>query len=104
MRERELQTQILKLLKEHGIFAFGINRERAGKRASHVGVKGLPDIMGWLPKAIPWGATPLYIEVKRPKGKLTKEQAAFLKRAQEDGCIVFKAESLEDVKKEMGWV
>jgi len=111
-RERVIQAEILRLLHAHGVVAFGMNRERAGyRRASHIGVKGLPDIMGWVPV---WaiartqatnvaGACPLFIEVKRPGGKLRPAQETFLAMARKDGCVAFKAESPADVAHELGW-
>lgn len=111
-RERDIQREILRLLHAHGVMAFGMNREHAGyRRASHIGVKGLPDIMGWVPV---WamarmqatnvvGACPLFIEVKRPGGKLRPAQEAFLAMARKDGCVAFKADSPAQVAKELGW-
>ena len=111
--ERAIQAEILRLLHARGIVAYGMNRERAGyRRANHIGVKGLADISGWIPATCPIAhATfyrpphdplPLFIEVKRPGGKLTSEQAAFLRRAQADHCIAFMATSPADVAKALG--
>lgn len=74
--ERAIQRAVLDVLRAHGILAWGIQRERAGRsRASHIGFPGHPDIAGVLP-----GGRAMFIEVKRPGGKVTKAQsrAAFL--------------------------
>jgi hypothetical protein len=58
------------------------------------GFKGCPDIHGMLR-----GGRALYIEVKRPSGKATPEQAEFLARAVEHGGCAFVARSIDDVTK-----
>ena len=111
-RERDVQREILGLLHARGIVAYGINRERAGyRRASHIGIKGLPDISGWIPARcyLPTATfyrsdtpLPLFIEVKRPGGTLTREQTAFLVSARADGCVAFMATSPADVVEALG--
>jgi VRR-NUC domain len=93
-RERVIQHQILRLLRAHGILAWGQNRERAGRtRASHVGFPGLPDIAGVFS-----GGRALFIEVKRPGAPLTRQQGAALGRLAEQGAATFVAHSPAEVE------
>ena len=64
-----------------------------GKFSQYIkfGFKGCPDIHGMLA-----GGQALYIEVKRPSGKLTPEQEAFLKLAVDNGGCAFVARSVDD--------
>ena len=70
---------------------------------------GIPDIVGFIPKRMvdtgdnPFGllspvpATPLFIEVKRPKGGVESEaQKAFIERARKDGAIAFFARGWDE--------
>jgi len=71
-RERSIQAEVLKVLRLHGVLAWGFQRERAGRaRASHIGFKGCPDILGFLPNG-----RGLAVEVKRPRENLTVDQRA----------------------------
>jgi len=93
--ELDIQKQILTWLKLNGIFAFRVNTMGVplpnGKfRPSPM--KGIPDIIGVLP-----GGRALFIEVKRPGGKTSKEQDEFLAVADIAGAEVLVAESLEYV-------
>lgn len=56
------------------------------------GFPGCPDILGQMP-----GGRLLAIEVKRPSGKVTGDQAAFLDRAGHYGALAFVARSVSDV-------
>ena len=75
---------------------------------------GIPDLIGWIPaqkvtKAmnIDPAATPLFIEVKRPKatgrrgGVKRVAQIRFIEDAKADGCIAFFADSWDDVVREL---
>lgn len=55
-------------------------------------IKGMPDIAGWCPDG-----RALFIEVKIPGKKPTREQANFLKNASAAGCVAFVAYSIDDV-------
>lgn len=55
-------------------------------------IKGVPDILGI------WKSCPLAIEVKRPNGKPSPEQKAFIERFRANGGIAFIAHSVEEVK------
>lgn len=56
------------------------------------GFPGCPDVLGQLP-----GGRVLGIEVKRPSGRLTADQAAFIERANHSGALMFVARSGGDV-------
>lgn len=56
------------------------------------GFPGMPDVLGQLPDG-----RLLAIEVKRPSGKVTDEQAAFLEKAGRSGALAFVARSVSDV-------
>ncbi len=55
------------------------------------GFAGQPDIMGMLK-----GGRLLAVEVKRPSGKVTPEQAEFLAKASTNGGCAFVARSIDD--------
>lgn len=56
------------------------------------GFPGSPDIYGYMKDG-----RALYCEVKRPSGKVSDEQAAFIQAAKEAGCVAFVARGVEDV-------
>lgn len=56
------------------------------------GFPGCPDVLGQLPDGRALG-----IEVKRPSGKLTADQDAFITRANKHGALMFVARSGADV-------
>ena len=60
------------------------------------GFTGCPDIHGMLT-----GGRALYVECKRPSGKLTPEQDEFLQRAREHGGCAFVARSVDDCIREL---
>jgi hypothetical protein len=89
--ENAVQNTILRYLKLKGYYVWrqnqgGVPTGRGGFRAFN-GLKGLPDIMGFMPKGKLTGAQMLFIECKRPKspgkpeGKPSPEQLAFLQAA-----------------------
>ena len=53
--------------------------------------RGWPDITGL------WDSVPLFIEVKTPKGKLSKEQIDFFTKAQRFNCIALIARDVQHV-------
>lgn len=53
---------------------------------------GCPDLLGQLPDG-----RLLAIEVKRPSGRVTEAQAAFLEKAEHYGALAFVARSVDDV-------
>lgn len=55
------------------------------------GFPGCPDIHGMLK-----GGRALYVEVKRPSGRLTDEQREFLQQAANHGGCAFVARSIDD--------
>lgn len=73
-------------------------------RPLHAAPAGYPDITGWVPVEITpemVGSTvALYcaVEVKSPKGRLSKQQAAFLRRLDGDGGVSIVARSEEDLQ------
>ena len=120
--ETQITLAIMELLAMHKVFAWRANTGGAaypdGKGGFyHVkfGFKGVSDIIGLVPgRAIrevskgvfechphPYGRF-FAIEVKRPGGRLTANQAAFLAAVRAHGGIAFVAESVEDVRKELG--
>ena len=56
------------------------------------GFPGMPDVLGQLP-----GGRLLAIEVKRPSGRVTEDQAAFIEKARGSGALAFVARSVSDV-------
>jgi hypothetical protein len=56
------------------------------------GFPGLPDVIGVLP-----GGRALFIEVKKPGGRVRPEQRAFLDAATRAGAVAFVAYSMDDV-------
>lgn len=100
--ERDVQRAIIEYLSAHRSVAFygrfnsgtAITGDAQGntRYTRFNTIKGFPDIHGMMK-----GGRALYIEVKRPGGKLTDEQAEFLKKVRDSGGIGFMAESVEDV-------
>ena len=99
-REGEIQTAILLLLKVLRIPAWRANTgafkgEYQGRaRFVRFGVKGQADILGLLP---PSGRL-LALEVKRPGGKLSPHQDAFLRTIRDAGGIGAMVTSCQDVR------
>ena len=62
-------------------------------------IKGVPDVAGYFAdgKAI-------FIECKKPGGKVSKEQKEFIRKAQGSGCFAMVADNVVDVDKAiMDW-
>jgi hypothetical protein len=97
--ERDIQKQIIEYLNIRGHYVWrqsvgSSSGESNGKKwFMKFGKKGLADITG-IQKGT---GKRIEIEVKRPHGKVTKEQMDFIARIQELGGISFIAYSLEDV-------
>lgn len=88
--ERDIQAACLHLLALSGVMAFRVNSgavtgEHNGKRRffRFNGARGCSDILGVLPRSGRF----LAVEVKRPGGKLTPDQAAFLDRIRAAGGL-----------------
>jgi hypothetical protein len=101
-KEADVQSAILRALRIHpavgafwrqntGAFALG---EGKARRFVRFGPKGSPDIHGYLKDG-----RALYIEVKRPSGRVSPEQCAFLDGATKAGCVAFVARSVAEVWK-----
>jgi hypothetical protein len=73
-------------------------RRRKGYRVVRFEKKGTPDLRGIIR---PWGGmkygVPLFVEVKRPQGRLTAHQAFRLRELRAAGAIAFMASSVADV-------
>lgn len=93
--ENEIKRAICNLLScypNRCIFTLTPNVQASRVMRSKFMLRGLPDISGI------WDKQPLYIEVKTPKGIVSKEQEWFLSKVtQLHGAIAFVARSPEDV-------
>lgn len=104
--ERDVQRAIIEYLSAHrGVAFYGRFNSGTAITGDAQGntrytrfntIKGFPDIHGMMK-----GGRALYIEVKRPGGKLTDEQAEFLQKVRDNGGIGFKADSVDDVRHEL---
>lgn len=98
--ESEIQKEILHWLNsQHDVFAWknsstGIYSQGRWRKKQGFDIAGTSDILGILS---PNGFI-LAIEVKTEKGKLTKEQSAFLNKVTKMGGLSCCARSLDDVK------
>ncbi len=99
--EREIQKSILDYLRAHPKVAWAHRFNRGMVRSEYNGresftqfntCKGFSDIHFLLK-----GGRAGYCEVKRPGGKLTDDQAAFLKDCTAGGALAFMATSAQDV-------
>ena len=108
-RERDVQRAVEDYLRAEGLVPIPINSGAAAIIGGRACLKGLPDVVTWLPEGRSIGgnlgppggywAVPVLIECKRPKGgRYSKEQLAFRHRAIMDGCIWIGATCLEDVR------
>ena len=61
---------------------------------------GMADLWGWFP----WNGQHWECEVKRPGGKMTPEQAAWLQQARNGHCVAFMATSIYEVECELAKV
>ena len=95
--ERDILKAILQYLRLHPRVAFAGRFNRgamvAGFRyVSFNSVAGFPDIHGLMADG-----RALYVEVKRPKGRVLAEQREFLAMAHDAGALVILARSVDDV-------
>jgi hypothetical protein len=77
-----------------GAFVVGEGKSR---RFVRFGPKGSPDIHGYLKDG-----RALFIEVKKPSGRVSPEQQAFIDRAIEHHALAFTARSVSDVFRVLG--
>jgi hypothetical protein len=98
--EAQIQSAILDALAVHPAVA-GFWRQNTGavalgegkdKRFVRFGPIGSPDIHGYLKDG-----RALFIEVKRPSGRVSADQQAFIDRASACGSVAFVARSVADV-------
>lgn len=108
-KEEPVVKQILDGLRAHGFEAHRVKERisvcwRCKGFIGQPGEKGIPDLIGWMPRnsnAERYSPIPLYIEVKRPKGGVKREeQIAFIERARAAGAIACFARSWDDVADE----
>lgn len=99
--EADIQSAILRALKVHPAVAWAgrfnsgaqvIGEGKARRFVRFSTVKGLSDIVGQL-----MDGRFLAIEVKRPSGKVTDEQQAFLSMVQKSNGVAFVARSVQQV-------
>lgn len=99
--ESAVLSMIMRALKVHpkvahfwrqntGAMAIG---EGKARRFVRFGAKGQPDIQGYLTGT----GRAMYIEVKKPSGKVAPEQQEFIDLANKHGAIAFVARSVSDV-------
>ena len=93
-RESEIQAAVLACLRAHGILCWKQNREKGNwRRASHVGFRGMPDIVGVLP-----GGQAVFVEVKRPGEGLSPYQDGAHRMLVAQGAKVATVRSVDDIK------
>ena len=70
-----------------------------GKQSQFIrfGSKGSPDIHGWLKDG-----TALFVECKRPTGRIRLEQSRWIEEARAAGCVAFIARGVDCVKEHLG--
>ena len=100
LSEHQIQTQIINFLQYRGYMVFRMNagsiRTQGGKLVK-LAPAGTPDIMAFKP-AYEGGVDLYFIEVKRPKGKLTFFQEHKIKELEQYGAQCFVAYSIEEVQ------
>ena len=112
-REREhVQPAIEDYLRAEGLVPIPINSGAATIIGGRACLKGVPDLVTWVPAGRCWYmgpikpqfsqatqfAVPCFIECKRPQGgRYSREQVAFRDRAIADGCLWIGATCVEDV-------
>ena len=94
--ETQIQKDIIEYLHARNIRAW---RTNSGKARYNIKLapNGTPDIIGYLP-----GGKFLGIEVKKPGCKPSEEQLKWHADAQEQGCAIIVAHSLDDVVRRLG--
>ena len=95
MTEQAIQKQILKALPLHKNVAWleriNVGKVFIGKRFVTFGFKGCSDLVGQMKDG-----RFLAIEVKKPRGKTTKEQRKFIELVQTNGGVSGIARSIDD--------
>src|SRR5262245_55436600 len=112
--EKEIQAEIIRLLRAHGIPAWkvGAGAFKVGDRYVKMGQKGMSDIVAVHTVCIrcvlaqvhaqhTWWGRFLGIEVKRVGRRPTIEQSAFLDQVRRAGGLAFVASSCDDVVREL---
>jgi len=107
--EEHIVAEILTRLGYAGIKAFRVTeripRRVRGRIRGRTSTPGIPDIMGWVRVKHGFNRfespVPLFVEVKRPGGKIRPAQERFIREAKADGCVAFVAYSWEDVENEL---
>lgn len=102
--EAQTQKLILDWLAANHVLAFRMNTG-AGKfsnpsgkeRFMHFGVPGMADILAFRGQRAHWPSTPVWIEVKAPKGKQSELQKSFQAQVEAEGHTYVLAYSLDDV-------
>ncbi len=94
MTESQIETRILNFLKKAGVYCWRDRQDRRGKPNFGRGYikNGTPDIIGILSDG-----TFLGIEVKKPGGKVRKEQEEFLITALSKGAVSMIVDNEDDV-------
>jgi hypothetical protein len=87
--EGTITRGILRELKEYGCYAW---KNWSGPMSR----RGISDIIGVLPDG-----RGLFVEVKRPGGKLTPMQRVFLDEVAKAGALAFTARSVEEVQAQL---
>lgn len=98
--EKDIKREIMRYLQLHGVLAWvntstGIFDAKRGtyRKLNGIGMRvGVSDILGI------YHGKFLAIEVKGPTGRLTQEQALFLKDVNDHGGIAFMARSVDEVR------
>ena len=86
--EKEIQADIVKLLKTVGAAVYKIGTKR--KKTDHQGTMqttGIPDLVAFVKVLSPYPYTvQLWVEVKRPRAVMSAQQMTFHMHALEAGC------------------
>lgn len=100
-RESEIVSACLQLLKMRGVLAWRANQVpvplKKGGFRRFAGLKGVSDILGILSP----GGQFLAVEVKRPGGRLRKEQAWFLNAVEKAGGIALCVHSVDELDQDL---
>ena len=100
-RESDIQRAVMDYLSARGFRMFrrnvmGIVPMKKGG-VVRVGLKGMSDLYGWYSG----NGIHIEVEVKKPGGVLTPEQAAWLKNAKADGVVAFMTDSVADCERQL---
>ena len=90
--ENKIQKEILQTVQKMGLAFIWRNNQIPVKGRRFVGLKGVPDLIGILPCG-----TFIGIEVKTPKGKLTRCQEQFRDDCMKNNGLYIVARSVNDV-------